>query len=62
MSANFQTKHMIITNPFVQLVLGMFICATIGSYFTKNHDPFAVAGTVAFLAGIGYFILKIITH
>ncbi len=48
-----------ITNPFVQLVLGMFICATIGSLFTKKSEPFTVAGTVAFLAGIGYFFLRV---
>lgn len=41
-------------HPLVQSFAVFWICATIGSIFTKNADPFVLATYATFLIGLGY--------
>jgi hypothetical protein len=39
---------------FVILILGIWICATVGAWKTKDSDPYGAALVATFLIGFGY--------
>lgn len=43
---------------WVKLILGIWFCAALGSFATKDADCFAWAGIVTILIGIGYLIIN----
>lgn len=43
---------------FTILILGIWVCATIGSAFTKDSDPFGAALAATLLIGFGYALTK----
>ena len=42
----------------IVLILGMWVCAAVGTIVTGTVDPFANAGFTSFLFGLGYLIYK----
>ena len=49
-----------IATPFVTAIIGIWACATVGSLFTRNADPFAFSTITTLLMGVGYFLFHLI--
>jgi hypothetical protein len=42
----------------IVLILGMWVCATVGAVVLNNIDPFVIAGLVSVIFGFGYASIK----
>ena len=49
------------TGWFVVLVIGIWLCAAIGTAFTRDDGPFVGAVVITVMAGAGFLLLRILS-